>query len=176
MDRDSFHAVVRDSVTVNSRKYGGRVRRTWTGGLVSRSDELIVLVGRFDSDVEHSDLGFIRSGTVSFEHFWLTRWYNIFRFHEPDGKLKAWYCNIAMPPTFDGSVLDFTDLDLDVVVWPDMSYQVLDRDDFERNSLKYGYPDDVRRTAEEAVNDLRLLIDNRAFPFRVEIDDLRSEI
>ena len=163
MDRDSFHAVGTE-IAVNSLKYDGRVRRTWTGGLVSSSDELIVLVGRFDKDVEHSDLGFIGRGTVSFEHFWLERWYNIFRFHEPDGKLKAWYCNIAMPPSFDGGVLNFVDLDIDVVVWPDLRYDVLDRDDFERNTLKFGYPHEILAATEKALADVIGLIESRGLP------------
>jgi protein associated with RNAse G/E len=164
MNRDSFHAAVGAEITVNSRKYDGRVRRSWKGGLVSSSDDLIVLVGAFDQDVEHSDLGFISRGTVSFEHFWLRRWYNIFRFHEPDGRLKAWYCNVAMPATFDGTVLDFIDLDLDVVIWPDMSYEVLDRDDFERNSVKYGYPEEIVSSAESALVELLTLVDNNELP------------
>jgi protein associated with RNAse G/E len=164
MDRAFFHAAVGTEIAVNSRKYDGRVRRTWTGGLVSRSEELIVLVGRFDRDVEHTDLGLISRGTVSFEHFWLDRWYNIFRFHEPDGKLKAWYCNVAMPPEFDGDVLDFVDLDLDVVVLPDFSYEVLDRDDFEQNSAKYRYPAQVCEAAESALDELIAMIDDRRLP------------
>lgn len=164
MNRESFHAAVGAEITVNSRKYDGRVRRTWKGGLVSRSDELIVLVGRFDQDVEHSDLGFISSGTVSFEYFWPGRWHNIFRFHEPDGTLKAWYCNVAMPPTFDGVILDFIDLDIDVVVWPDMRYEVLDRDDFERNAEKYRYPDEIKASAEHALVGLIEMIENGDLP------------
>ena len=165
MNRDSFHAGIGSEITVNSRKYDGRVRRSWTGGLVSQSEELLVLVGRFDSDVEHTDLGLIKKGTVSFEHFWPCRWYNIFRFHEPDGSLKAYYCNVAMPPVVENRVIDFVDLDIDVVVWPDMKYDVLDRDDFERNSVKYGYPDDIRDKVEESLNEIVDLIGKREFPF-----------
>jgi uncharacterized protein len=169
MDRDSFRPAVGAEITVNSRKYDGSVRRTWTGGLVSSSDELIVLVGRFDQDVEHSDLGFIRQGTFSFEHFWPGRWYNIFRFHEPDGPLKAWYCNVAMPPVFDRGVLDFVDLDIDVVVWPDMKYDVLDQEDFDENSIKYGYPEEILAAVETSIRDLKRLIENNAFPFDYQV-------
>ena len=152
------------SITVNSRKYDGRIRRSWTGGLVSDADRHIVLVGRFELDVEHSDLGLIREGTVSFEHFWLDRWYNVFRFHEPDGALKSWYCNIAMPPIFHNDVIDYVDLDIDVLVWPDKRREVLDLDDFERNSAKFGYPDDVRAAALAAVEELTAVIDGVGLP------------
>ncbi len=151
-------------ITVNSRKYDGRVRRSWTGGLVSEADGYIVLVGRFDRDVEHSDLGLIREGTVSIEHFWLDRWFNVFRFHEPDGALKSHYCNITMPPKFDGQVIDYVDLDIDVIVWPDKTRDVLDLDDFERNSVKFAYPDDVRASALAALDELTAEIDSDRLP------------
>ncbi len=151
-------------ITVNSRKFDGRIRRSWSAGLVSRTAEHLVLIGRFEFDVKHNDLGHIAAGTISFEHFWFDRWYNIFRFHEPDGRLKAWYCNVAMPPTFDGRVLDFVDLDIDVVVRPDMSHEVLDLDDFAGNSLSYGYTDDVIRRARTAVDEIVGLVDNGGLP------------
>jgi hypothetical protein len=49
---------------------------------------MIELTGEFAEDVEHSNLGQIKNGTVSHEYFWLDRWYNVFRFHEPDGTLR----------------------------------------------------------------------------------------
>lgn len=152
-------------VTINSRKYDGRIRRSWKGGLVHDSSDLIILVGSFNEEVEHNDLGRISAGTVSFEHFWFDRWYNVFRFHEPDGTLKAHYSNITMPPTFENGVLDYVDLDIDVVVWPDGRVEVLDRDDFEENGLKYAYPDDLVQNAEAALSELLATIERREFPF-----------
>ena len=151
-------------ITVNSRKYDLSIRRTWTCELVERNDPLIVLIGEFDRDVEHPGLGSIRRGTVSHEYYWLDRWYNIFRFLEPDGTLRNYYCNVSMPPTFENGVLDYVDLDIDVVVWKDLSYEVVDRDDFERNTVKYGYPDDVKQRAEESVAKLIRMIEGREFP------------
>ena len=153
------------NITINSRKYDQNIRRSWKGGLIREKDRLFVVIGKFDSDIEHSDLGLIRQGTVSFEHFWLDRWYNIFRFHEPDGSLRNYYCNLAMPATLTNDILDYVDLDIDVVVWPDGKYEVLDRDDFERNALKYGYPKEIREKTEESLLELIELIESREFPF-----------
>lgn len=151
-------------VTVNARKYDGSVRRSWKAGIVSETSSLIVAVGRFDADVLHSDLGLVRKGTVSFEHFWTNRWYNIFRFHEPDGALRNYYCNVAMPAVLQGDVLDFVDLDIDVVVWPDLTVDVLDREDFEENSIKFGYPADVIGRAEKGLATLLELIGSGELP------------
>ncbi len=151
-------------ITINSRKYDGHIRRTWPGGLISESEDMLVVVGRFREDVQHDDLGLIKEGTISFEHFWVDRWYNIFRFHEPDGQLRNYYCNITMPPTFADDVIDYVDLDLDVIVWPEKGYEVLDRDDLEKNAIKYGYPEEVVANAERSLAELINLIESGGLP------------
>ena len=151
-------------VTINSRKYDGHIRRSWKGGLIHSDKDLLILVGTFSEDIEHNDLGHIKKGTVSFEHFWLELWYNIFRFHAPEGTLMAHYANITMPPTFAENVIDYVDLDIDVVVWPDGRVVVLDRDDFEHNKIKYSYPDEVIQQAENGLSEVLAIIKADGLP------------
>ena len=152
-------------VTVISRKYDLMVRRSWNCGLASRKGDLLVIVGVFGETVDHAHLGHISRGTVSFEYYWLDRWYNIFRFHEPDGQFRNYYCNINMPPKFDGITLDYVDLDIDLIVWPDGRVVTLDEDDFAANARRYAYPEGVIQKAFEAVDELKRMIDSREFPF-----------
>ncbi len=156
-------------ITVNSRNYDGTIRRTWTCDLLRTQDSLLCLLGVFEIDVNHSDLGHIRKGTVSYEYYWLDRWYNIFRFHEPTGELRNYYCNINMPPTFENGVLDYVDLDIDVLIQPDYSYVVLDREDFERSSERFGYPDGLRAKVEQTLEELIISIEARDVPALPEL-------
>ncbi len=151
-------------ITVNSRKFDGTIRRSWKCQLVERRDPLLVFVGEFDSELHHPELGHIRKGTVSYEYYWLDRWYNIFRFHEPSGELRNFYCNINMPPEFEYDVLNYIDLDIDVLVRPDLSYIVLDREEFERNARSFGYPPELRERVEETLKELRKLIETQNLP------------
>ncbi len=153
-----------NEITVVARKYDGSIRRTWKAAIVSKSETLIIAVGRFDRDVSHQDLGKIKKGTVSFEHFWLDRWYNVFRFHEPDGTLRNYYCNIAMPAVLNGGELAFVDLDIDVVVWPGGRYEVLDRDDFDENSIRYGYTKETVEQVEQSLGELLGVIERGELP------------
>lgn len=110
-------------------------------------------------------MGTIPSGTLSKEFYWLDRWYNVFRFSEQNQRLKSYYCNVAAPPSFDGKVLSYVDLDIDVLVQPDLSYQILDGEDFKTNAEIYAYPAGVRENVQSAVNSLIRLIEERSFPF-----------
>jgi len=136
--------------------------------LQRREGPLIVLDARFPEQIVHELLGTIVSGTHSLEYYWLDRWYNVFRFAHPEGRLRNYYCNVNVPPSFAGDTLSYVDLDLDILVEPDFSYRILDVADFERNAEDYRYPDEVQTRARQAVADLVELIETRQFPFSVE--------
>lgn len=151
-------------VTVNSLAYDGVVRRSWQCELIERNDPLLVFLGTFDRDIEHAELGLIKKGTISYEYYWLDRWYNIFCFHEADGTLRNYYCNINLPPTFVGSELNYIDLDIDIVVWPDMSFQVLDREEFEAAADDFDYSQNIRETVELTVAELIGIVERGELP------------
>ena len=152
-------------VTINSRKFDQSIRKSWKCSLIERNSPLLVFMGEFDEDVAHPDLGLIKRGTVSHEYFWLDRWYNVFRFHEPSGELRNYYCNITMPPIFDNGIVDYVDLDIDIVVWKDRRCEILDFVDFETNSQRYGYSADAISNARSALHELIELVRCRQFPF-----------
>jgi protein associated with RNAse G/E len=70
-----------------------------------------------------------------------------------------------VPPRFDGRVLSYIDLDIDVLVEPDLTYKILDEDDFEQNAKQYVYPEEVQANARRALSELTELIESRSFPF-----------
>lgn len=155
-------------VSINSRKYDLSIRRSWQARLIEQKADLLLFVGEFAEDVHHPDLGHIQAGTISYEYYWLERWYNVFRFHHPDGTFRNWYCNVNMPPTFDGAILDYVDLDIDVLIWPGKEPIILDEQDFAENAIAYAYPPEVIRNAEAALAQLLRNIETRAFPFNEE--------
>jgi hypothetical protein len=159
-----------EQIVVHSCKHDGRVHRSWPARVARREGSLIVLDALFAEEVRHSLIGTIEAGTVSTEFFWTDRWYCVFRFQKPSGELLKFYCNINTPPTLESGVLTFVDLDVDVLVQPDHSYEVLDEDEFERHAELYQYPDYYRFRVHEALDEIRRLIENRQFPF----SDVRS--
>ncbi|HEY0097834.1 MAG TPA: DUF402 domain-containing protein [Pyrinomonadaceae bacterium] len=158
-------AQARPPVTVHARKFDGRLHREWQAGLVRRVGSLVVVEGVFAEEIRHDQLGTIAPGTLSAEYYWTDRWYSVFRFHEPWGALRNYYCNINQPAKFDGHVLTFTDLDIDVLVAPDFSYRILDEEEFAANAALYGYPESVRESARHALAELLSLIERREHPF-----------
>lgn len=153
-------------VIVRACKYDGTEHRRWPARITSLDDNLLILDAEFTEDIHHQLLGTVARGTKSIEYYWLNRWYNIFRFLKPDGELRSFYCNVNVPPNFDGQVLSYIDLDVDILVAPDLSYRIVDEDEFEMNAARYNYPPKIRESAHQAVTELVSLIEKREFPFR----------
>ena len=154
-----------DPVEVRVLKYDRNEHRRWAGFLIERHRQLVIVDATFNEDIEHELLGKVATGTISREYYWLDRWYNIFRFSDASGKLQSFYCNVGLPPSCDGRVLSYVDLDIDVLVKPDFSYQILDLEDFDENARRYDYPIEVRENAHIALAELKRLIETRSFPF-----------
>ncbi|HZN01672.1 MAG TPA: DUF402 domain-containing protein [Pyrinomonadaceae bacterium] len=154
-----------DAIVVSVLKYDGREHRRWPARIAETVGPLIILDAVFDEEIEHDLLGKVLSGTISTEYYWLDRWYNVFRFSSSDQVLQKFYCNINAPPQFDGRVLSYVDLDIDVLVEPDLTYRILDEEDFEQNARRYGYPEEIRANARRALTEVIGLIESRAFPF-----------
>ena len=164
------------SITVRVLKQDGAEHRRWQAKLSRRAGPLVVLDAEFDVDVSHELLGEIKQGTRTVEYYWLDRWYNVFRFLNAAGETRLWYCNINTPPRFADGELTYVDLDIDVLAQPDLSFQVLDEDEFEDNSSKYGYSAEVIEQAQKGLGELLSLIEQRQFPFVREASSLPAVV
>jgi hypothetical protein len=139
-------------VQVRPRAASGRPKRGWWAVLVARNEEMLLL----RAPMQHpADLGYVLfapEDTV-WERYWFGRWYNIFSIYGPDGRLKGWYANICTPISFDGRAVRYTDLELDLWVWPEGRYLVLDEEEFEAWVVG-NMPPEVERKARAALDEL----------------------
>jgi uncharacterized protein len=162
-----------NQITVRALKHNGKENRQWNARLRRTAGNLLILDAEFDVDVQHELLGTITKGTRTIEYYWLDRWYNIFQFLKDNGETMLFYCNINMPPARKDDVLTYVDLDIDVLVDANLSYRVLDEDEFEANAMTYGYSDEIRRHAHEAVTELSNMIEGRQFPFNDKLSQTK---
>lgn len=156
---------VGENIIVHSYKQDGQLHRTWPARLSWFQGSLIVLEGIFSEEVNHPILGTIKAGTLSTEFFWTDRWYSIFLFREPSGEVLNFYCNINTPAYLADGTLSFVDLDIDVLVHPDFSFQILDEEEFQRHSELYNYPSVYLLRVQKSIGELIALIEERQFPF-----------
>jgi uncharacterized protein len=152
-------------ITINSRKIDNSIHRTWKCDLVEETLDYWLFVGKFEDEVSHKQLGIIKAETISYEYYFKNKMFNVFRFHEPNGEFKFYYCNVNLPPEFENNVLDYVDLDIDVLVKKDFTFEILDEDEFQENSKRFGYSDELKRKVKESLAELIEMIQTNRFPF-----------
>jgi protein associated with RNAse G/E len=108
--------------------------------------------------------------------FWYRspRFYSIHIGVDGDGNLLRIYCNVNTPVSIGNGTLQVVDLDLDVVVQPDLAWTVVDQDEFELNARERRYPQAWIQAATSAVAELTRLIEAREHPFCLTAGDFRA--
>ncbi len=82
------------------------------------------------------------------------KWFNIYQIHEENSaQVKAWYCNLCRPMLYHDDTLEFDDLALDLLVYPDGKQAILDREEFRALRIS-GHE---RRMALEVLEELQTL-------------------
>ena len=138
-------------LVVQKLMYDGSKSYRWVGREIHRDDDHLFFTAVFERDGR--DLGYVRfeKGDVFYEWYYFDRWYNVFQVYSKDGALKGWYCNVTAPAKADDAELTFVDLALDLWVWPDRRYLVLDEDEFEASSYRSEDVISARRALAELI-------------------------
>lgn len=136
----------------------------WVGHLLEGDEDGAVLVARFSGPP--GDLGYLtlEHSDLFVEFYYFRRWFNVFQVYSNLGELKGWYCNVSTPATMSQGELLYTDLVLDVFVDPAGRYQVLDQEDYQRQSQHYS--PDLATGAEAGLRALLELAAHGALPSR----------
>ena len=139
-------------VFVQSFKHDGSLHRTWCRAFVLDADEEKIVAVTDRAWVIESDgrKWLTREPAICF--FYTNRWYNVISMIRHAGTF--YYCNLASPSLYDGEAIKNIDYDLDVKLYPDGGYQILDENEYAENSKKWAYPEKVKGIIEREMERL----------------------
>jgi predicted RNA-binding protein associated with RNAse of E/G family len=163
-------------VTIRKLNWQGQFKYSWRGEVLERTADHLVLGAMWEGPGE-PQVGEVRfvQGDRFLEHYYVDRAYAVWQVERPDGAVKAWYCNIETPlQEEEPGVLAFRDLLLDVLVYPDGRYAILDRDEFEQARQQGLQSEDVR-LAEEALAGVLAHLHAKDPPFTLSGDPRQIE-
>ncbi len=110
--------------------------------------------------------GELSTTSHSLRIFYTDRAWNVMIRWHADWRLEEHYVNIAEPATWDGRVVRWVDLDLDIIHHAGAAEPVLDdEDEFERHRVKWGYPQDVVDRAWASVETVWAMMKRAETPF-----------
>ena len=158
---------VGDKLKIECFKHNGFLDQTSEEAtVVFVSEEMLVVANDRTKLIEHNGESHC-TGEPAVLFFYKHKWFNII------GQLKKnglfYYCNIATPYIIDGRTIKYIDYDLDLRVFPDGSFRVLDCNEYKyhRHLMKYGK--DLNSIIEDSLSELIELKKNNSYPFQKEI-------
>ncbi len=152
-----------DPLVVQSYKHDETLHRIWAKAtVIDLTDDHIVLANRRTKVIEaNGRFWYTKEPSVTW--FFKNTWFNIIGIVRKDG--IYFYCNIASPYVIDHEALKYIDYDLDIKVFPNLSYQVLDRKEYSRHQDTMDYPEALMRILDLEVKRLKSWIEEAKGPF-----------
>lgn len=153
-------------IQIKSYKHDGSLHRVWERSIVLQTGLQSWIIGNDRAIVREADGREWTTKEPAICTFGKKQWFNSIGMLREDG--VYYYCNIGSPYRWENNVLRYVDYDLDVKVFPDMTYQVLDQDEYEAHRRQMKYPPEVVAEIEQGLKELISLIQQRKGPFEPE--------
>ncbi|AOG60124.1 hypothetical protein SHELI_v1c01690 [Spiroplasma helicoides] len=142
-----------DKVLVHAYKQNGSLYRSWEKAIVFKEDEEVLILINEDVVITEFNGRKWRTNEPAIWFFFKKEWYNIICMFKEQG--INYYCNIASPYIFESKTIKYIDYDLDIKVFNDGSYKILDLKEFNRNRISYSYSRTVIEKVWESVDKLK---------------------
>jgi protein associated with RNAse G/E len=154
---------VGDVVQIHSYKHNGKIHRAWKEAIIVDYANDYVIVANNRTKVTESDgrNWFTREPAICC--FFKNYWFNVIGMLRNDG--IHYYCNLCSPYLFEEGAIKYVDYDLDIKVFPNRNFRILDRDEFEKHRKKMRYPIEIEQKIENEMKSLIELIKGQKGPF-----------
>ncbi len=143
-------------IFIQSFKHDGSLHRTWAKGFVIEVTNKQLVVVTNQSTVTEADGRRWITREPAICYFYPDRFYNVICMIRKTG--VYYYCNLASPCIYDGEALKNIDYDLDVKVFPEGNYKILDENEYALHQEEMNYPDELKikiaRTLDKLISDI----------------------
>lgn len=156
-------------IEIQSYKHDGTLHRVWDETVVLHGSSEVVIGGNDKALVTESDGRQWRTREPAITYFSAKLWFNIICMIRNDG--IHYYCNLGSPTTWDNEALKYIDYDLDIKVYPNMTYKLLDEDEYSLHKRRMNYPKKLDTILRHHVDELIEWIEERKGPFNPKFVD-----
>ena len=154
---------VGDKLEIHCYKHNGHLHRQWDEAVLLEKNKDYMVFGNNRTTVVDSDGQVWNTKEPAILFFFNNRWFNII------GQLKDYgiyfYCNISTPFLIDENVIKYIDYDLDLRVFPNGSFKVLDRMEYKFHKRQMHYSNRLDFILRYELGNLIELVRNKDFPF-----------
>ncbi|NBJ71425.1 MULTISPECIES: DUF402 domain-containing protein [Clostridia] len=151
------------NVQIQSYKHSGQLHRMWKSSLVLKGTETVVIGANDRTEVREHDGRTWVTREPAICYFHAEHWFNVIGMLRTDG--IHYYCNMSSPFIYEDCAIKYIDYDLDVKVNPDMTYDLLDEDEYDQHRRKMQYPSKLDYILHHQLNILLGWIRQKHGPF-----------
>jgi protein associated with RNAse G/E len=134
--------------------------------LLDVTDNYLVF-GNDRTKVIESDGRSWRTKEPAIMFFFKHDWYNIIGQLKEDG--IYYYCNLASPFVIEAKTIKYIDYDLDLRVFPDGAFKILDRGEYKYHKNKMQYPESIDKIVKDDLSKLISIVRKKEYPFNAMV-------
>jgi len=150
-------------LSIHCYKHNGRIHRTWDEAIVLDIKEDCLVCGNSKTVVTEKDGATHKTKEPAILFFYTKKWFNVFAQLKKHGLFYK--CNIATPYLIDDGIIKFIDYDLDLKVFPDGGFRVLDRGEYKFHRKIMRYSEDLDKILQNELTELINMKRNEVGPF-----------
>ena len=149
---------------IHSYKHNKKIHRTWDEAIVLDIKDDYIVCGNNRTLVTESDGRKWKTKEPAIIYFFKDKWYNVICQLKDKG--IYYYCNIASPYIIDGKYIKYIDYDLDLRVFPDGAFRILDRDEYKYHRHLMEYSKEIDTITSYELSNLIDLYKKHDGPFK----------
>ena len=155
-----------DVLKIQCYKHNGQIYRNWDETLVIEVNDDYIVCANNRVKVTEIDGRKWTTKEPAILFFYKNKWFNIISQFKKNG--IYYYCNIATPYLIDDNIIKYIDYDLDLRVFPDGTFRVLDKGEYEYHKEKMHYSEDIDKIVNTELNNLINIYKEKQGPFEYE--------
>ena len=141
-----------DEYQIQCYKHNGKIHRAWDEAVVLDIKNEYIVFGNNKTRVTESEGTTWRTKEPAIMYFFKNHWFNVIAQLKKTG--ISYYCNIATPYIIEDDTIKYIDYDLDLRIFPNGSYKILDRNEYKYHKKLMGYSDDLDRAIKNGLDEL----------------------
>ena len=157
---------VGDTLVIHCYKHNGMIHKSWKLAYVLDIKKDYIVLGNENVLVTKQDGRTWHTKEPAIMFFYKKRWFNIIAQLKPNGIF--YYCNIASPYIIDDGIIKYIDYDLDLRVFNDGAFKILDRNEYNYHKKIMKYPKEINFIIKNELSSLIEMKKSSVFPFNVE--------
>ncbi len=155
--------VIGKKYVIHGYKHDGKIHRSWDEAVLLEVHDDYLIFGNERTKVTESDGRTWRTKEPAVLYFFYKSWYNIIGQYKRNG--IYYYCNIASPFIIEEDTIKYIDYDLDLRVFPDGSFKVLDRGEYRYHKAIMHYSEQIDHILKSELTNLINLVRNKELSF-----------